>query len=182
MFAFLPCLVFFVMAPLSVSLALWLAFAAAFAIGIRAFGAYRTVRIFDACGLVLFGALALYAGFVETDFGAAKTGLVLEAGFLAAILWSLASHRPFTAQYHWLKGRHDPQVVARAHILLTAIWATSYAIMAAISTLSVVMHRLMPGWAGVLGLLVFAATLTFTWQFGVYIDKRGGDVALLRRR
>lgn len=182
MLAFLPCLVFFVMAPLSVSLALWLAFAAAFAVGIRAFGAYRTVRVFDACGLVLFGALALYTGFVDTDFGAAKTGLVLEAGLLTVILWSMASHQPFTAQYRWLKGQHDPQVVARAHILLTAIWATSYAIMAGISTLSVVMHRLMPGWAGVLGLLVFAAMLTFTWQFGVYIDRRSGNVPLPGRK
>jgi hypothetical protein len=72
--------------------------------------------------------------------------------------------------------------VARAHILLASIWATSYAVMAGISMLSVVMHRLMPGWAGVLGLLVFAATLTFTWQFGVYIDRRGGNVPLLGRK
>lgn len=182
MFAFLPSLVFFVIAPLSVSLALWLAFAAAFAVGIQAFGANRTVRVFDACGLILFGALALYSGFVDNGFSAAKAGLVLEAGFLATILWSMAAQQPFTAQYRWLKRQQEPQAVARAHILLTAIWATSYAVMAGISALSVVLHRLMPGWAGVLGLLVFAATLTFTWQFGVYIDKRSGTLPLPRRK
>lgn len=182
MLAFLPSLIYFVMAPLSVSLALWLAFAAAFAVGIRAFGASRSVRVFDACGLVLFGALALYTGFVEPDFGPAKAGLVVEIGLLAAILWSMATRQPFTAQYHWLKAEHEPRTAARAHILLTAIWATCYAAAAAVSALSVVMHRLSSGWAGVLSLLAFVAALTFTWQFGTYIDKRAGNGLLLGRR
>ena len=182
MLAFLPCLIFFVVAPLSVSLALWLAFAAAFAIGLRAFGALRTFRIFDACGLMLFGVLALFAGFVRPDIGAAKIALILEGGFLSVIVWSLASRRPFTAQYRWLKGRHAPDLAARAHLLLSSLWATAYAVMAAISALSVVGHRLAPGWAGVLGLLVFAASLSFTWQFGTYIDKRGGTIPLFGRK
>jgi hypothetical protein len=182
MLAFLPSLIYLVLAPLSVSLALWLAFAAAFAIGIQAFGASRSVRVFDATGLVLFGALALYTAFVDTDFGDTRTALVLEAGFLTAILWSMASRQPFTAQYRWLKARLEPEVVARAHTLLTSIWATTYAVMAAISAMSVVLHKLAPGWAGVLGLVMFAATLTFTWQFGAYIDRRGGAFALFGRK
>jgi hypothetical protein len=173
MVAFLPSLIFFVVAPVSVSLGLWLAFAAAFAVGIRAFGASRNVRLFDASGLVLFGTLALYIGFVNSDFGTADAALVLDAGFLAAILWSMAVQRPFTSQYGWLKAPHGPEVAARAHLWLTAVWATAYALMGAVSALSVVLHRLSPGWASVLGLLLFAATLTFTWQFGAYIDKRG---------
>jgi len=180
--AFLPSLVYFVMAPLSVSLALWLGFAAAFAVGIRAFGASRTVRVFDACGLTLFGALALYAGFVQPDFGPAEAGLVLETGLFTAILWSMAVHQPFTIQYGWLRAPNDPVVITRAHTLLTAVWATCYAAMAAINALSVILHLLAPGWAGVAGLVVFAATLTFTWQFGVYIDKRGGTIPRPQRR
>lgn len=182
MLAFLPSLIFFVVAPLSVSLALWLAFAAAFAVGMLAFGAARTVRVFDAAGLVLFGTLALYTAFVDTDFDAAKSALVLEAGFLTAILWSMAAHQPFTAQYRWLKARLEPQLVARAHTLLTSVWATTYAVMAAISAACVVLHRIAPGWSGVLALVLFAATLTFTWQFGAYIDRRGGAVPLVGRR
>jgi len=170
------------MAPLSVSLALWLGFAAAFAVGIRAFGATRTVRIFDVSGLTLFGTLALYAAFVKPDFGPAEAGLVLETGLLSTIVWSMAIRQPFTVQYRWLKAPQDPVLIARAHTLLTAVWATCYAIMAAVNAVSVILHRLSPGWAGVLGLVVFAATLTFTWQFGVYIDKRGGDAALPGRR
>jgi uncharacterized membrane protein len=182
MFAFLPSLAFFALAPLSVSLALWLAFAAAFAIGLRAFGTTRKVRLFDATGLVLFAPLAFYTGFVDSDFGAANAALVLETGFLLAILWSMAVRRPITCEYRWLKAPHPPELAARAHILLTAIWATTYALMGGISALSVLLHRMSPGWAGILGLLLFATTLTFTWQSGVYIDKHGGDVPLIGRK
>jgi hypothetical protein len=180
--AFLPSLIYFVMAPLSVSLALWLGFAAAFAVGTRAFGASRTVRVFDASGLTLFCALALYAAFVQPDFGPAEAGLVLETGLLTAILWSMAVRQPFTIQYRWLRAQHDPVIIARAHTLLTAVWATCYAAMAAINAVSVILHQLSPGWAGVAGIAVFAATLTFTWQFGVYIDSRGGTIPRPGRR
>jgi uncharacterized membrane protein len=182
MFAFLPSLIFFALAPLSVSLALWLAFAAAFAIGLRAFGATRKLRLFDATGLVLFGPLALYTGFAASDFGAAHAALVLEAGFFAAIVWSMASRRPFTSQYRWLKTPLPPERAARAHLLLTAIWATVYAVLAGISALSAIFNQMSPGWAAISGLLLFAATLTFTWQFGTYIDRRGGDIPLIGRK
>jgi hypothetical protein len=182
MFAFLPSLIFFALAPMSVSLALWLAFAAAFAVGIRAFGATRKIRLFDAAGLVLFGPLALYTGFVASDFGAAGAALVLEVGLLAAILWSMATRRPFTSQYRWLRGQHPPELAARAHLLLTAIWATVYAVLAGLSAFSAVLHRMSPGWSALLGLLLFVATLTFTWQFGAYIDKHGGTIPLIRRK
>jgi hypothetical protein len=99
---------------------------------------------------------------------------VLETGLLTAILWSMAVRQPFTVQYRWLRTPHDSVTAARAHTLLTAVWATCYAAMAAINALSVILHRLSPGWAGIIGIIAFAATLTFTWQFGVYIDRRGG--------
>lgn len=171
MLAFLPSLVYFVMAPLSVSLALWLGFAAAFAVGLRGFGGARVVRLFDLCGLALFGALALYAGFVETGIGPAETGMVLETGFLVAIIWSLAAGRPFTAQYHWFKGEHDARTAFRLHLSIAVIWMMCYGVMAAIHAAAVFRHELLPGPAGVLGLVVFVGTLTFTWQFARTIDR-----------
>lgn len=180
MLAFLPSLVFFVIAPLSVSLALWLGFAAAFAVAIRAFGATRKMRLFDLGGLILFGTLALYTVFAPSDFSSAEAGLVLEAGLLATILWSMAKQRPFTAEYGWLKRQHDPQLVIRAHRLLTSAWATCYAVLAGIGALSALLNLLSPGWAAALWLLVFTATLVFTWQSGAYIDKYGGNIPLLK--
>lgn len=171
--AFLPSLAFFLIAPLSVSLALWLAFAAAFAIGLSAFGATRGIRLFDAASLVLFGVLALYTAFVNAEFGPTATALVLNSGLLAAILWSMAIHKPFTAQYRWRSWPQAPQVAARAHILLTSIWASAYAAMAGTSASAVVLHKMSPLISAVAGLLIFGATLTFTWQFGPYIDRHG---------
>ncbi|MDR3526886.1 MAG: hypothetical protein P4L57_06365 [Rhizomicrobium sp.] len=179
MLAFLPSAVYYVMAPLSVSLALWLAFAAAFAVGLRYFGATGSVRLFDAAGLVLFGVMAIYDGFVQPETAAPGTNLVLEGGLLAAILWSMAIRKPFTTQYRWLTGPHEPGFLVRAHTLLTALWATTYAGLAAIDCLTVVYHILAPAWASVLDFLLLAAMLTFTWQLGVYIDKRRGKIPFL---
>lgn len=173
MFALLPSLIFFVLAPVSLSLALWLGFAAAFAIGLRAFGATRKIRPFDGAGLVLFGGLALYTAAIDPNLGPCKAALVVECGLLAAIVWSMAARQPFTARYHWLKTPQPPDALARAHLLLSSLWATVYAVMAAISAAAVELHKLSPVWAGILGLFVFAATLTFTWQFALYIDRRG---------
>jgi hypothetical protein len=171
--AFLPSLAFFVIAPLSVSLALWLAFAAAFAISLSAFGATRSIRLFDGANFLLFGVLALYTAFVDAEFGPSHTALVLDCGLLAAILWSMAKRKPFTTQYRWLHWPEAPEVAARAHILLTSIWASAYAAMAGASAGAAVLHKMSPVWSGVAGLLIFAATLTFTWQFGPYIDRHG---------
>jgi len=180
--AFLPSAIYFVMAPLSVSLGLWLAFAAAFAVGLGFFGATGKIRIFDAAGLILFGVMALYDGFVQPGTPAADTSIVLEGGLLAAILWSMAARQPFTTQYRWLKARHEPELLIRAHTLLTSFWASVFAAMAGIDSLTVAAHILAPGWASVLGLLLFAGALTFTWQSGLYIDRAQGPILFLRRR
>ncbi len=182
MLAFLPSLIYFVMAPVSVSLALWLAFAVAFAIGIRVFVATRKLRIFDASGMALFGALALYDGFVQPGSTVADTSLVLETGLLAAALWSMSVSQPFTAQYRLFRREHDPLLLSRAQTLLTALWSTCFALMAAADAGTVILHRLSPLWASGLGLVLFAAMLTFTWQFGVYIDRHAGNIPLLRKR
>lgn len=179
MLALLPSAVYYVMAPLSVSLALWLAFAAAFAVGLRYFGATGSVRVFDAAGLVLFGVMAIYDGFVQPETAAPGTSVVLEGGLLAAILWSMAIRRPFTTQYRWLKTQHEPGFIIRAHTLLTAFWATTFAGLAAIDCLTVIYHILAPGWASVLDVILFGAMLSFTWQLGLYIDKRRGKIPFL---
>jgi len=179
--AFLPSAVYYVMAPLSVSLALWLAFAAAFAVGLRYFGATGSVRVFDAAGLILFGVMAIYDGFVQPETAAPGTNLVLESGLLATILWSMAIRRPFTTQYRWLTAAHEPGFIIRAHTLLTALWATTYAGLAVIDCMTVVYHILAPAWASVLDFILVAAMLSFTWQLGVYIDKRPGKIPFLGR-
>jgi hypothetical protein len=180
-FAFLPSAIYFVMAPLSVSLALWLGFAAAFALTLTHFGHTGMVRSFDAAGFVLFGVMALYAAFFAPGAAASEISILLEPVFLAVILWSMSVNRPFTAAYSWLKRKHDPDVIIKAHTLLTSVWATTFALLTGIDCMTEVAHILPPGWASVLDVAVFAAMLTFTWRFGLYIDSRRGHVMLIKR-
>ncbi len=182
MYAFVPSLLYFVMAPVSVSVGLWLAFSAAFAIGVQAFGQTRKLRLFDAAGLALYGPLALYDGFVQPGSTVAETSLVVECGLLAAALWSMSAGQPFTAANRIARKLQDPVQLARAHTLLTALWTTSFAVMAALNAGTVVLHRLSPIWANGLALLTYAAALTFTWQFGAYIDRHQGNVPVLGKR
>ncbi|HSC61634.1 MAG TPA: hypothetical protein VLC29_10415, partial [Rhizomicrobium sp.] len=57
---FVPFIMFALLSGVSVSLALWLAFAAAFAIGIRDFLHAKMIRRLDITCLMLFAMLALY--------------------------------------------------------------------------------------------------------------------------
>jgi hypothetical protein len=180
--AFLPCLAYFLIAPVSVSLALWLAFATAFAVAIRAFVASRMLRIFDAGNLGLFAALTLYDAFVQPGSTPAEINLALEIGLLVTAVWSMSLRLPFTAQYRLVRKSHDPALLVRAHTLLTSLWATAFALMAAAAAATVILHRLSPVWAGGITLILFAAMLTFTWQFGAYIDRHPGNIPFLGKR
>jgi hypothetical protein len=180
--AFVPLLIYLVMAPLSVSLALWLAFAAVFAVAIRAFIARGSLRLFDGVGLALFVCLSFYEGFFAPGGSVTRTSMVLELGFLAGAVWSMAMRQPFTAQYGLIPERCEPAVLERANTVLTAVWATCFALMAGANVWAVVLHKLSPLWASGLGLAAFAGGLTFTWQYGLYIDRRSGNAPLMGRR
>jgi hypothetical protein len=180
--AFVPSLLYFVMAPVSVSLGLWLAFSAAFAIGVHAFTATRKLRLFDAAGVALYGPLALFEGFVQPGSTVADTSLVIECGLLATALWSMSAGQPFTAAYRIARSLRDSGQSARVHALLTALWTTCFAAMAALDAGTVVLHRLSPLWANSLTLLAYAATLTFTWQLGAYIDRHEGNLPIVGKR
>ncbi len=182
MLAFLPSLIFFLIAPVSVSLAIWLAFGAVFAVAIRTFIPTGSLRVFDASGLTLFGALALYDAVLQPGSTPADISLVVEAGLFATALWSITVGQPFTAPYRLFRRRHEPAQLARVHRLLASLWAVCFALMAAVDAGTAILHRLSSVWASGLGLVFFAAALTFTWQFALYIDKHPEDIPLLGKR
>lgn len=182
MFAFLPSLIYFVTAPLSVSLALWLGFAGVFAVCVRAFAATGRIRIFDLAGLILFAGLALYDGFVDIASGPAQTSLILCSGLLAAAVQSMAVRRPFTSQYGWLAATVAPDEAEEAHTFMTSLWATCFAAMIGLNAASVVFHRLAAGWANALGLVLFAATLIYMRQLGARLGTRAGRLPFRAKR
>jgi hypothetical protein len=96
---FAPFILFALLTNISVSLALWVAFASAFAIGIRDFAQTRILRVLDVGSTALFGLLALYAGFIEPSLSVQAVRLVVDCGLLLIAATSMAIRNPFTLQY-----------------------------------------------------------------------------------
>jgi hypothetical protein len=130
---FTPFIVFALLTSLSVSLAIWVAFAIAFALAIRDFASTKTIRILDGGGMVLFGALALVAGFIAPSLSMQGSRFIIDSGLLAIALASLVMRNPFTLQYArdqvaqevW----DDPRFI-RTNYVVTSVWALAFAIMA----------------------------------------------------
>jgi len=183
--AFAPFAIFRVLMGLSVSLALWIAFATAFSLGIRSFLETRALRVFDAGSVVMFGLLALYDGFIERGLQISWIGLTLEIGMLGIALWSLFVRQPFTAQYagelisaeQW-----ESSVFARTNYMLTAVWAVTFAIMATADAVVIFLHTISVSLALGLGLAAFAGALTFTWWSAVFIGRHFGKTPFLGKR
>lgn len=181
---FVPLIVFCALAPLSISLALWLSFATAFTFGIRSFLETGVLRLLDTAGVVLFGLLALVDGFIEPGMTLSWVGMIAESGYLALALWSLAVRRPFTAQYFPLPPERAAEAPfsERVNYVLTWVWAATLAIMAGADATITFVPRIIPGWATAVALAALAGALTFTWQFGVYIGRRLGKTPISGRR
>lgn len=131
---FVPVIVFALLANVSQDLALWAAFAAAFALGIRDFAQEQLLRLLDVGSAVVFGLLAFFAGFVRPDLTIEMTRLTVDAGFFALALVSIVVRNPLTLQY---AREHAPREFwpTRSFILtnyaLTAFWMCAFAMMTA---------------------------------------------------
>lgn len=178
LFGLVPFAVYYVLAPLSLSLALWLAFAASFTLCIRTFVASGTIRYLDGAGLVLFGLLALYDAFIDRGATAMRTGMIVETGFFLIALWSLWMRRPFTEQYPWYPG----EASWRTKVVLAAIWAVMFAAMAGANATAVFLPTVPPVWTAGAGLAAFAVALTYTWYYAIHNGKRTGHDPILGRR
>ena len=174
---FAPLVIFSVLARLSLSLALWLAFATAFTLGIRSFIETGNLRPLDTGGTVFFGLSALYAGFIQRGVEISWIGMILEIGLLGMALWSLAKRKPFTTQYaaeQIPSERWDAPSFVRANVRLTWAWAAALAAMAAADGQTLFLHTIAPNKAAAIGLAVLAVALIYTWQSGVQIGRRFG--------
>jgi hypothetical protein len=174
---FAPLIVFYVFVRLSVSLALWLALATAFTLGIRDFVDTGTPRVLDVAFTACFGILALYDGFIEPGMSVPWVGLVLKLSLLGVSLWSLAKRQPFAAPYvraQIAQAQWESPLFAQSNYLLTWVWALAFAMMAAADAVTIFVPTASPIWLATLGLAAFVGALTFTWQFGVYISRRLG--------
>jgi hypothetical protein len=168
---FTPFIVFALLTGLSVSLAIWVAFAIAFALAIRDFASSKTIRVLDGGGMVLFGALALVAGFIAPDLSMQAMRFIIDAGLLLIALASLAIRNPFTLQYArdqvapelWT----DPAFI-RANYVITAVWALAFAAMAAADAVATFTRHFPLSLDIAAGLGVLAIAILFTARYPAF--------------
>lgn len=158
---FAPFILFAILMRLSVDLALWVAFAVAFTIGIRAFLETQVLRMLDVGSTALFALLALYRGFVDPGLSAVAVRVIVDSGLLAVVMLSLALQQPFTLQYVRDVSPDDWESPAflRANYILSMVWALALAITTAADAAIP-----MTG-AVAAGLLALGGALAFTWRY-----------------
>jgi hypothetical protein len=131
---FAPFILFALLTGVSVSLALWVAFAAAFAIGIRDFMHDKRWRLLDGASLALFAGLAIYAGFINPSISVEGVRFAADAAMSLIALLTILLRKPYTLDYsrdnaperEWAKPRF-----IRLNYFLTLFWCLSFAVMAA---------------------------------------------------
>jgi hypothetical protein len=169
---FVPFILFALLTNISDSLALWVAFASAFAIGIRDFAHTKILRVLDVGSIILFGLLALYAGFVQPSLSLQAVRLVIDCGLLSIALVSMAIRNPFTLQYareqtpqeFW-----DTPVFVRTNYIITMVWALSFLVTTAADATATFNKKFPLSLDIGIGLAALALAVVFTARYPVYV-------------
>ncbi|HEX3755820.1 MAG TPA: hypothetical protein VHV26_12180 [Rhizomicrobium sp.] len=175
---FTPFLAFFLVSRLSVDLALWAAFAAAFVVTIRDFVESPSVRLLDLGNLLVFGSLALVRGFLLPGLSAAQVHLAAELALLLLLAGSILTCRPFSLQYArpapgeiW-----PPGLFRRVNYMTSTIWLIAFAAMAGADAIVSFMPVLPVYPAVAVGVGALAVAITFTLYYPAFVA-RGFPVA-----
>ncbi|HEY6578217.1 MAG TPA: hypothetical protein VIY09_02765 [Rhizomicrobium sp.] len=172
---FVPIIVFALLANLSQDLALWTAFAAAFAVGMRDFAQEQLLRLLDLGSIVLFGLLAFFAGFVRPGLTVEMTRLIVDVGFFMLALFSIVVRNPLTLQY---AREHAPRELwpTRRFILtnygLTAFWMWAFGMMAAADAFANVHKNLPLSLDAAVCLVVLLVAVGLTARYPAYVGAR----------
>lgn len=165
---FAPFILYALLVRLSDDLALWVAFAVAFALGMRSFLETRVLKTLDMSSVVLFGALALYKGFVQPSLSFAVELLLVDGSLLAVLLTSWLLYEPFTLQY--AREQVSPQLwkssaFLRTNAIVAGVWLSALTLMTAADIAAAIMNRISPSGAMAAGLVALAGALTFSLSY-----------------
>jgi hypothetical protein len=171
---FLPFILFALLSRLSVDLALWTAFAAAFIVTIRDFVESPSLRLLDSASLLLFALLALVRGFDPT-LSLAMVRFLSALVLLVVLAASLALRRPFSLEY----ARLDPKeagwpepLFLRVNYHVSLVWTAAFAAMAAADG-ALAFTQALPLYASIaISIAGLAAAVTFTLRYPAAIAKR----------
>ncbi|HEX4156881.1 MAG TPA: hypothetical protein VHY79_00260 [Rhizomicrobium sp.] len=177
---FVPVILFTVTMNVSQDLAIWAAFAAAFAIAIRDFLHEKLLRLLDAGSTVLFGLLAFYAGFVQPGLTVEMTRLIVDAGFLALALVSMALRNPVTLEYAREQAPREQWRTSRFLLTnygLTAFWAMAFGCMSAADALANFHKNLPPAFEAAISLVVLLVAVGLTARYPAHLRRRERETA-----
>ncbi|HEX3674423.1 MAG TPA: hypothetical protein VHU87_09145 [Rhizomicrobium sp.] len=165
---FAPFIVYALLASVSMSLALWLALAAAFVVAIRDFIQSKAVRLLDIGGMALFFLMALFIGFVEVTLKAPTVRLVIDLGFLLMAAISLIRRDPITLGYArefapkemWTQGSF-----IRGNYIVTAVWTAAFAVTAAVDAVANFNNTFSQALEIAIGLAALGSAIAFTARY-----------------
>jgi hypothetical protein len=172
---FVPFILFAVLMGVSPDMALWVAFAAAFALGIRSFLDTRVLKTLDAGSTALFGVLALYKGFVQTSLPEGAVLLSVDGGLLLIMIASLLLHEPFTLQYareQVAPDEWDSALFLRTNYVVTGVWVAALTLMTLADAAATLASAISVTVATAAGLVALAVALTFSLRYPAYLRAR----------
>ncbi len=170
---FTPVIVFALLAIVSPELALWAAFATAFAVGIRDFAQEPLLRLLDVASTMLFGLLALYAGFIQPGMPVQILRLAVDGGFFLTCLGSILIGRPITLQYardQMPKETWKTRRFVYANYAITLVWTAAFAMMAAADGFANMNKELPLSLDIAAGLVALGIALVFTARFPAWLN------------
>jgi hypothetical protein len=172
---FAPFILFALLTNISDSLALWAAFASAFALSIRDFAQTRILRVLDVGSTILFGLLALYAGFIQPGLSLQAVRLAVDCGLLLIAAASMAIGNPFTLQYAREQTPREfwnSPVFIRTNYIITAVWTLSF-LATATADAAATFNKKFPLSLDIgVGLAALALAVIFTARYPVYVRAR----------
>jgi len=171
---FAPAIAFAALMRLSISLALWTAFALSFALGLPSFLDSAKLKTLDTGSFLMFGALALLAGWIAPALTLASVRLIVDAGLCAIVAVSLWRRDPFSLQYARdglaIEDAASPWLRAM-HYRISLAWLAAFAVMTVCDGGAVLAN--MPEGAAVgLALAAAAAALIFTLRYPFRVRER----------
>jgi len=176
---FVPFILFAVLMGLSPDMALWVAFAAAFTLGMRSFLDTRVLKTLDAGNTVLFGLLALYKGFAQPSLSYGAVLLAVDGGLLVIVVASLLLHEPFTLQYareQVAPEQWSTQMFLRTNYVVTGVWVSALLVMTAADVAATLISAISVTAAAAGGLVALAAALTFSLRYPAYLRGRSAQI------
>jgi hypothetical protein len=172
---FAPFIVFALLMNVAVDLALWAAFATAFALSIRDFAHTRILRTLDVGSTALFGLLALYAGFVHPSISPQAVRFVVDCGLLLIAVYSMASGNPFTLQY--AREQTPPEiwdnpVFIRTNYIISSVWTLAFLTTTMADGMATFDKKFPLSLDVAVGLASLAAAVIFTIRYPAHVRGR----------